>query len=59
MRLRSGDLAFGVTITGTSPRWPIRLRLGPLVYGLSPDEAIELATQLADVVQAFREQENS
>lgn len=35
---------------------PIRMRLGGLVYSMEPEEAIELATQLADAVQRIKEE---
>ncbi|WP_157680357.1 hypothetical protein [Mycobacterium dioxanotrophicus] len=35
---------------------PIRLHLGGLTFGMDTDEAVELATQLADAVTTIRQE---
>lgn len=54
MRLSSRDLQPIVAISPESIR-PIRLRTGALTYMFTPDQAIELATQLADAVDELKE----
>lgn len=49
MRLSAKDLAANVVIMPGTVR-PVRLRMAGLSYCLEPDEAIELANQLADAV---------
>lgn len=53
MRLSARDVAFTVATIPASVR-PIRLRGGGLTYMLTPDEAVDLATQLADAVTEIK-----
>lgn len=57
MRLAAKDLAASVVAAPGTAR-PVRLRIGGLSYCLEPAEAIDLATRIADVVTALKEQEN-
>ncbi|BCI55695.1 hypothetical protein NIIDNTM18_49730 [Mycolicibacterium litorale] len=53
MRLSVRDLSFEAAAAPGRPR-PIRLRVGGLTYCMSPSEAIDLATQLADAVTELK-----
>lgn len=54
MRLSSRDLHAVVTVAPQSIR-PIRLRACGLTYMFAADEAIDLATKLADAVDELNE----
>lgn len=56
MRLAAKDLTPSVVAAPGTAR-PVRIRLSGLTYCLEADEAIELATQLADAVTRLRTQE--
>ena len=51
MRISQKDLPFRVTIAPGSP-CPVRLRLAGLILGITPGEAIRIANDLADAVEA-------
>jgi hypothetical protein len=57
MRLSGREVTPEVAIMAGTRR-PVRLRTGVLTYMLTPAEAIDLATQLADAVTQVKEQEN-
>ena len=53
MRLSARDISFKVAAIPSSVR-PIRVRGGGLTYMLTSEEAVDLATQLADAVSEIR-----
>lgn len=55
MRIAARDVEPVVATAPGSSR-PIRLRTGALTYMFTTDEAIALATQLADAIQTIREE---
>lgn len=56
MKLRAREIDYAVRVLPESPGGrPIRIRLGPLTFCLDPSEAIDLANQLADSVEALTE----
>ena len=54
MRLSSRDVQPEIVAVPDTQR-PIRLRTGTISFGLTPAEAIDLATQLADAVQTLNQ----
>lgn len=58
MRLSMKEVPVRVAVAPTSPS-PIRLRLAGLIFGLTPGEAIHLATELADAVETTKKQGES
>lgn len=56
MRVSMKDVPVRVAVAPTSPS-PIRLRLAGLTFGLTPGEAIRLATELADAVETTKKQQ--
>lgn len=54
MRLRPSEPVYTVTARTTDTCRPIRLRIAGLTFAMSPDEAITLATQLADTVTTVK-----
>lgn len=56
MRLRPSEPVYSVTARTTDTGRPVRLRIAGLTFAMSPDEAITLATELADTVTTIKKE---
>lgn len=58
MRVSQKDVPFKVATAPNTPH-SIRLRLAGLTFGLTPGEAIRLANELADAIEAIERNERT